>query len=302
MAGTPTFAVPPSFLGTARTDRDAAFVVAGIPLDIGTTNRSGARDGPRAIRQASRMLVDGAHPASWVDPAVLSLSDAGDFALALGDTKGSLRLIEEQAAGIAHLLALGGEHGITLPLLRARAKRQGGPLALVHFDAHVDTWPDNFGQAYAHGSVFFHAIEEGLVDPNRMIQIGIRSPVGRDIWDWTVGKGVSIWTAQEVHTSGPEAVIEAVHAKVGQGKTYLSFDIDALDPSQAPGTGTPEVGGLWTWQVKAILHQLAGIEFIGMDVVEVAPPYDVAEITALAAATIAWQYLSLAAPHRSITP
>ena len=130
-----------------------------------------------------------------------------------------------------------------------------------------------------------------------MIQIGIRSPLARDIWDWTVGKGVTIVTAQEVHGRGPEAVIEAIRAKVGRGKTYLSFDIDALDPSQAPGTGTPEVGGLWTWQVKAILDQLAGIDFVGMDVVEVAPPYDVAEITALAAATVAWQYLSLTAPQ-----
>jgi agmatinase len=295
MAGTPTFAVPPSFLGTARTDRDAAFVVAGIPLDIGTTNRSGARDGPRAIRQASRMLVDGAHPASWVDPAVLSLSDAGDFALALGDTKGSLRLIEEQAAGIAHLLALGGEHGITLPLLRARAKRQGGPLALVHFDAHVDTWPDNFGQAYAHGSVFFHAIEEGLVDPNRMIQIGIRSPVQREVWDWTLGHGVRVLTAQDIHAASPAAVADAIRETVGSVPTYLSFDIDVLDPAFAPGTGTPEIGGLASWQAQAILRRLAGLAFVGMDVVEVAPAYDVAEITALAAATIAWEYLALAA-------
>jgi agmatinase len=301
MAGIPTYSTRPSFLGTANSDPDAPFVCAGVPFDIGTTHRAGARFGPMAIRAISRMLVDGVNPMNWHDVQSVQLADIGDFEIALGDTLASLKLIEEQAARCRHLITLGGDHAITLPLLRAVARKHG-PVGLVHFDAHVDTWPDSFGQVYGHGAVFYHAIEEGLVDPNRMIQIGIRSPVGRDIWDWTVGKGVSIWTAQEVHTSGPEAVIEAVHAKVGQGKTYLSFDIDALDPSQAPGTGTPEVGGLWTWQVKAILHQLAGIEFIGMDVVEVAPPYDVAEITALAAATIAWQYLSLAAPHRSITP
>jgi agmatinase len=245
-----------------------------------------------AIRAISRMLVDGVNPLNWRDPQALGLADIGDFEIALGDTLASLELIEQQAARCRHLIALGGDHLITLPLLRALAKKQG-PVGLIHFDAHVDTWPDSFGQKYGHGSVFYHAIEEGLVDPARMIQIGIRSPLGRDIWDWTTGKGIEIVTAQDVHLTGPEAVAAAIRARIGQGKTYLSFDIDAIDPSQAPGTGTPEVGGLWTWQVKAILDRLAGIDFVGMDVVEVSPPYDSAEITALAAATIAWQYLSL---------
>jgi agmatinase len=295
MAGVPTYSVRPSFLGVANEDREAAFVCAGIPYDLGTTHRSGARFGPMAIRAISRMLVDGVNPLNWRDPSVLPLADIGDFQIALGDTMASLKLIEEQAGSCEHLIALGGDHLVTLPLLRALARKQG-PVGLIHFDAHVDTWPDSFGQKYGHGSVFYWAIEEGLVDPARMIQIGIRSPVGRDVWDWTTGKGVQIVTAQDVHLGGTEAVIQAIRAKVGKGKTYLSFDIDALDPSQAPGTGTPEVGGLFTWQVKAILDRLAGIDFAGMDVVEVAPAYDVAEITALAAATIAWQYLSLAAP------
>lgn len=293
MAGVPTFATPPGFLGVTRTGTDADFVVAGIPLDLGTTNRAGARDGPRAIRQASRMLVDGAHPTRWVDPAVVALSDAGDFAIALGDIPASLALIEQQAAGIAHLLALGGEHGITLPLLRALAKRTGGPLALLHFDAHVDTWPDNFGQPLGHGSVFYHAINEGLVDPRRMIQIGIRSPVQRAVWDWTLAQGVQVIGAQEVHAATPDAVAAGIQATIGDAPAYLSFDIDALDPAFAPGTGTPEVGGLASWQAQAILRRLAGLRFVGMDVVEVAPAYDVAEITALAAATIVWEYLAL---------
>ena len=242
------------------------------------------------------MLVDGVNPLNWRNPSALPIADIGDFEIALGDTLESLKLIEAQAAKCRHLIALGGDHSITLPLLRAVAKKQGGPVGLIHFDAHVDTWPETFGQKYGHGSVFYNAIKEGIVDPKRMIQIGIRSPVGRDVWDWTTGKGVQIVTAQDVHLGGTEAVIQAIRAKVGKGKTYLSFDIDALDPSQAPGTGTPEVGGLFTWQVKAILDRLAGIAFAGMDVVEVAPAYDVAEITALTAATVAWQYLSLAAP------
>src|SRR5271165_2163071 len=293
MTHPPTFAVRPSFLGVARQDTAADFVVAGIPLDIGTTNRAGARDGPHSIRRASRMLVDGAHPTAWTDPATLSLADMGDFRIALGDLQASLALIEQQAAPIAHLIGLGGEHGITLPLLRACAKRLGMPLALLHFDAHVDTWPDSFGQAYGHGSVFYHAINEGLIDPRRMIQVGIRSPVQRAVWDWTLAQGVHVLSAQDVHAASPDLVAAAIRATIGDTPAYLSFDIDVLDPAFAPGTGTPEIGGLASWQAQAILRRLGGLRFIGMDVVEVAPAYDVAEITALAAATMAWEYLAL---------
>jgi agmatinase len=293
MAGPATFATPPGFLGVTRTHRDAAFAVAGVPLDIGTTNRAGTRDGPAAIRRASRMLVDGAHPHFWVEPAALDLADLGDFAIALGDIPASLAAIEAQAAGVRHLIALGGEHGITLPLLRALRGRLGAPLALVHFDAHVDTWEDNFGQVFGHGSVFWHAIREGLVEPRRMIQIGIRSPVQREVWDWTLAQGVTILTGQEVQAMGPAAVAARIRAVVGAAPAYLSFDIDALDPAHAPGTGTPEVGGLAAWQAQAILRLLEGVDFRGMDIVEVAPAYDVAEITALAGATMAWEYLAL---------
>ena len=163
----------------------------------------------------------------------------------------------------------------------------------MHFDAHVDTWPENFGQTLAHGSVFYHAIEEALVEPHAMIQIGIRSPVQREVWDWTVGRGVTVLNARQVHTIGPDAVAQRIRAVVGNAPTYLSFDVDALDPAFAPGTGTPEIGGLASWQVQAILRRLRDVAFAGMDVVEVAPAYDVAEITALAAATIVWEYLAL---------
>ncbi len=289
----PTFAVSAGFLGVTRTGRDARYVVAGIPLDLGTTNRAGARDGPQAIRRASRMLVDGDHPTAWLEPAKLDLADVGNLALALGDIPGSLKAIEEQASGIGHLIALGGEHGITLPLLRALRRKVGHGLSLVHFDAHVDTWPDNFGQRYGHGSVFYHAIQEGLITPRRTIQIGIRSPVQRAVWDWTIGKGVTVLTAADVHTVPPDAVADRIRRIVGDAPAYLSFDIDALDPAFAPGTGTPEIGGLASWQVQAILRGLSSLDFRGMDVVEVAPAYDVSEITALAAATVAWEYLAL---------
>ncbi|HEX2581391.1 MAG TPA: agmatinase [Dongiaceae bacterium] len=292
MSGLPTYAAPTSFLSVAKSDRAARYCVAGIPYDIGTSFRSGARFGPEAIRAISRMLLDGDNPADWVDPQTLDIADIGNFSLRIGDALESMRLIEEQATGIEHLIGLGGDHSLTLPLLRALTKK-AGPVGLIHFDAHVDTWPDTFGQTYGHGSIFYHAIQEGLVDPRRMIQIGIRSPMQRAIYDWTRGKGVEIVSALDVHLASPADIVNRITRKVGDGPTYLSFDIDCIDPSQAPGTGTPEVGGLFTWQVMAILRGLAGIDFRGMDVVEVAPAYDHADITALAAASIAWQYLAL---------
>jgi agmatinase len=294
----PTFATPPSFFGLAERSREAAVCVAGIPYDIGTSNRPGARFGPHAIRHASRMLLDGDHPGFWVDPSKMSLADVGDFRIALGDVQASMRLIERQASEMAHLVALGGDHSVTLPLLRALARRLG-PVGLVHFDAHVDTWPDSFGQTYGHGSPFFHAINEKLIDPRRTVQIGVRSPVQRKVHDWTIGKGVTILPAMIVHEDGPAVIASRVREVVGSQPTYLSFDVDVLDPAFAPGTGTPEIGGLATWQAQSILRKLSDIDFVGMDVVEVAPAYDVAEVTALAAATIAWEYLALLAVAKS---
>ncbi len=294
----PTFSMRPTFLGVESRDPDAPVCVAGAPLDIGTTNRAGARFGPAAIRQASRMLADGDHPKRWIDPAAsLRLADIGDFDIALGDIVKSLEHMTAQARPIAHLVTLGGEHTVTLALLRALAEKRG-PVGLIHFDAHVDTWRDNFGQPYAHGSVFYHAIEEKLVDPHRMIQIGIRSPVQQEVFDWTLAKGVTILDAEDVHERTPKDIAQAIAEVVGDGPTYLSFDIDALDPAFAPGTGTPEIGGLSTWQARAILRRLEEIDFIGMDMVEVAPAYDTAEITALAAATLVWEYLALIAAPR----
>src|SRR5687767_7301716 len=176
MTAVPTFATRPSFLGIERSDPTAAICVAGIPYDLGTSNRPGARFGPAAIRQASRMLVDGDHPIAGTAPAASDIADIGDFRIVHGDIQASLAAIEAQAKPLRHLVALGGDHTITLALLRALAQR-AGPLALVHFDAHVDTWPDSFGQRFGHGSPFFHAIEEGLIEPRHTVQVGIRSPM-----------------------------------------------------------------------------------------------------------------------------
>jgi arginase family enzyme len=155
---------------------------------------------------------------------------------------------------------------LPLPLLRALAKKQGPP-GLIHFDAHLDTWPENFGQTYAHGSVFYHAISEGLVQPQRMVQIGVRSPVERQVHDWTLAHGVVMITAQDVHEQGPAAIVGHTREVIGDAPVYLSFDIDVLDPAFAPGTGTPEIGGLASWQAQAIVRQLRGLQFIGMDLV-----------------------------------
>ena len=292
MTNIATFAIPPTFLGIARNDPAALLCVAGIPYDLGTSNRPGSRFGPSAIRRASRVLVDGDHPIHWVNPASAPVADIGDFTIALGDIAKSLAEIEQQAGEIAHLVALGGDHSVTLPLLRALAKRRGAP-ALIHLDAHVDTWPENFGQTYAHGSVFYHAITEQLIQPRRMVQIGVRSPVERAVHDWTRDQGVVMITAHDVHEQGPVVVADRIRQVIGDAPVYLSCDVDVLDPAFAPGTGTPEIGGLASWQVQAIMRGLRGLQFIGMDMVEVCPPYDVAEITALAGATIAWEYLCL---------
>jgi len=288
----PTFARGLSFLDVPVGRRDAEITVAGIPLDWGTTNRAGTREGPNAIRLASRLLYDGGHPAIGTDPKTLDVSDIGNFDLRIGDLAETHRMIEAQATGLNHLCALGGDHSMTLPLLRAVAEKHG-PLGLVQFDAHTDTWEENFGQTIAHGTPFWHAIKDGLIDPRRMIQIGIRAPMDTAIFAEARASGMTILSAEDVHMMGPEAVAAEIARVVGDGKTYLTFDIDGLDPAFAPGTGTPEMGGLLSWQVRAILRRLAGVDFIGMDVVEVSPPFDHAEITALAAATVVWDYLAL---------
>lgn len=276
-------------------DPDADYTICGVPYDLGTSNRPGARFGPAAIRTASRMLVDGDHPFHWVNPLDLKLADIGNLTLVNCDVLASMKAIEDQFDAIKHPITLGGDHSITLPILRSLAKRHG-PMAVIHFDAHHDTWPDNFnGPPYGHGNPFYHAINEGLIDPERMVQIGIRSPVKKDVFDWTINKGVYVWTAEEVHEMGVDVSLipEHIRAIIQDAPVYLTFDIDVLDPAHAPGTGTPEIGGLNCWQVQTILRRLAGFNFIGMDLVEVSPPYDISEITALAGATMVWEYLSL---------
>jgi agmatinase len=289
----PTFSGALSFL-RRRYTRDLAGVdvaVTGIPLDTATTSRPGARYGPRGIRLMSSQIAWARPYGCDFDPLEkLAVVDYGDCVWDHGRPAEIPAAIEAHADAIistgAAMLSMGGDHFVSYPLLKAHAKRHG-PLSLIHFDAHSDTWNDADGAGRVdHGTMFYHAVREGIVDPKRSVQIGLRTH-NDDLM------GFNVLDAPWVHERGAVAVASEARRVVGKHKAYLTFDIDCLDPSFAPGTGTPVAGGLSTAQAFAILKGLAGIDFVGMDIVEVAPPYDVADITALAAAHIAHEWLAL---------
>ena len=272
------------------------FAVVGIPFDGAVTNRPGARFGPQEIRRASLMLCDGIHPYFEVSPLGY-LGDAGDMALpnasALDEVR---RRIEAQAGGLMaqhHCVFLGGDHSVTLPLLRA-AKARFGPLALVHFDAHCDTWTDHFGEPSGHGTWTYEAIQEGLVSATHTVQIGLRSSGERAARMYVADQGGLIFNARSMRGldgAGLQDFIAQVRERIGAMPVYLTLDIDCLDPAFAPGTGTPEPGGMSTSQLMTWLEALAPLNCVAMDCVEVAPAYDHAELTSHAAATMVWTYL-----------
>ena len=263
-------------------------VVSGIPLDIATTFRSGARMGPAAVRAASVQMNEFIHPWGFGPCDRLSVIDYGDCWLDSHNPHTIFSSIYEHAKTIlasnAKMLTLGGDHYITYPLLKAHAEKYGAPLSIIHFDAHCDTWADDESNSLNHGSMFYKAIKDGLIDPATSVQIGIRT------WNEDF-MGVNVLGADWVHEHGVAAVAQKVHEIVGKRNVYLTFDIDCLDPAFAPGTGTPVAGGLSSAQALAILRKFVGLNIIGMDVVEVAPAYDHSEITALAAAQIAVEML-----------
>lgn len=268
----------------------ADVVVSGIPFDAATSNRPGARFGPGAIRAASVQLAElPAFPWGFDPFEHLAVLDYGDCFLDYGYPQQVVAQVEKHAATIlasgASMLTFGGDHFITYPLLRAHARKYG-PLALIHFDAHPDTWPDD-GMRLDHGTMFARAAREGIIDPACSVQIGIRTH--------SEAQGFTVLDAPWVHEHGPKAVLAEIDRVVGERQAYLSFDIDCLDPAFAPGTGTPVAGGLSSAQALAIMRGLGALNIIGMDVVEVAPAYDHAEITAIAAATLAHDYLCLRA-------
>ena len=301
----PRFVGPDTFARLPRLqDVDRARVaVLGVPFDSGVTYRPGARFGPQAIRAGSKLLR-AYHQAMDVSPwSVDQVADAGDLAPnpfslaeAIEHIEGGARQALERADVV---LALGGDHTIALPLLRVTHERHG-PIALVHFDAHLDTWDTYFGAAYTHGTPFRRAFEEGLLAEDRGAHIGIRGPIfGKVDLEEDAGFGFEIVSTVDVAKAGVDAAIERIRARVGDSPVYISIDIDVLDPAHAPGTGTPEPGGLTTREVMLILRGMAGLPLVGADVVEVAPPYDHAELTTMAAANLAYELLTLfaLAPH-----
>ena len=276
------------------------YAVAGVAWDGATTNRPGARMGPRAIRQASHMLCDGVHPHFNVTPE-LHLGDAGDLLLPNTSLAGMREALQPQAAKLMaahHMAWLGGDHSITLPLLREYRKLMGRPLAVIHFDAHCDTWSSHFGEPSGHGTWVYEAMQEGLVIDACFTQLGIRSAGQRAARDYVQARGGQIFTARQLRGLESPAqlapVLAAIRARLaahGNPPVYLSLDIDCLDPAFGPGTGTPEPGGLSTNQVLSVLEELADLPFVGMDCVEVSPPYDHAELTSYAAANFVWTYI-----------
>ena len=292
----PTYSGVPSLFRRpfSTTPGNADIAVLGVPLDLATTNRPGARFGPRAVRAASTNLSwEGASWPWGFDPFLtLEVTDCGDCFFDPGHPTEIVPAIEGRAtelmSGGASLVSIGGDHFVSYPLLRALHKIHG-PVALVHFDAHTDTSRDD-GLRMDHGSMFYRAVKEGLVDPQHSAQIGIRTHNPETF-------GYTIIDANFVHQEGPAAVAQRVLEVVGDHPAYLTFDIDCLDPAFAPGTGTPVAGGLSTWQAQNILRCLGPIHFVGMDLVEIAPPYDHAEITALAGASLLLDYFCLRAKN-----
>lgn len=291
----PTYSGALSFL-RRRYTKDLAGVdvaVVGVPFDLATTNRPGTRLGPRAIRAASASLAWCA-PYAWdFDPCErLNVIDWGDAHFDHGRPERVPDTLRETfrafaAAGVA-TLALGGDHFISYPILQALHETHG-PLALIHFDAHSDTWEDHDGgldrNRVDHGTMFWHAARTGIVDVARSIQIGMRTHNPED-------HGYRVLDARWLHAHGADACIAAIHERVGDRECYVSFDIDFLDPAFAPGTGTPVVGGFSTHDALRLIRGLGGLNIVGMDVVEVSPPYDQSEITALAGASIAQELLA----------
>jgi agmatinase len=295
-AGAATFARMPEIDRVGRYD----VAVLGVPFDSGTSFRPGARFGPTAVRQASRHLRPAQHVELGIAPfETIQVVDAGDVAATPFDIEAAIGQIEgharEVVAGGGTIVAIGGDHKIALPLLRAAVRRKG-PVALLHFDAHLDTWDTYFDAPMTHGTVFRRAFEEGLFVEDHSMHVGIRGPLygAKDVTD-DQKMGFRTMRTSDLDVLGHEAALAAIHERVDDLPVYLSVDIDVLDPAFAPGTGTPEVGGLTSRELLRLLRGLTGVDLVGCDVVEVAPAYDHAEITALAAATVAFDMIALLA-------
>jgi agmatinase len=273
--------------------------IVGVPFDSGVSYRPGARFGPAHVRESSRLLRP-FNPAVDVLPfTAQQVVDAGDIACNPFDIPEALTAIERGAQDLvdagSRLLTIGGDHTIALPLLRVMA-RQHGPIAVLHFDAHLDTWDTYFGMSTTHGTPFRRAAEEGLIDPEGSIHVGIRGPLyaRQDLAD-DAALGFTVITCPDVEADGVSVAIERIRARVQDRPVYVSVDIDVLDPAHAPGTGTPEAGGLTSRELLTVLRSLGDLNLVSADLVEVSPPYDHAQLTGIAAAHVAYELISLMA-------
>jgi agmatinase len=279
----------------AKTDIiEKGIKILGVPFDANTSFRSGARHGPAAIREASLMLTDGSHPIFRNALNYDELWDAGDFPVNNAESYPSLKRLQEYFFGSLDLklkyLLLGGDHSITYPMLQALSQFYNKPISLVHFDAHCDTWSDHWGKPIGHGSWLYHAIINNYVDPKTTVQIGIRSPADPEAADYLKNAGGTVIDNRAFLRDNLDSIVDRIKGIIGDNLVYLTFDIDCLDPAYAPGTGTPEIGGLTTLQAQYILENL-NLNWIGADFVEVAPAYDHGDITSLAAATLAYSWI-----------
>jgi agmatinase len=297
----PRYAEPTTFARLPRMDQvgEPDIAIVGVPFDSGVSYRSGARFGPGHIR-ASTKLLRPYHAPLDVEPfGVQQVADAGDIAVNPFDLTEAIATIEREANELrstgAKLLTLGGDHTIALPLLRS-VHRDHGPIAVLHFDAHLDTWDTYFGAPYTHGTPFRRASEEGLLDLERCLHIGIRGPLysSQDL-PQDGALGFQIVRADDYETDGTAAAIERMRARLSDAPVYVSIDIDVLDPAHAPGTGTPEAGGLTSRELLHTLRALVGCNVVGADIVEVSPPYDHAEMTGIAAAHVGYELLCVLA-------
>jgi len=297
----PRFAGPPTFARLPRLDEveRADVAVLGVPFDSGTSYRPGARFGPAHIRASSKLLRT-YNPALDVEPFdVQQVVDAGDIACNPFDISAAVKQIDQGARAVldrsGKLLTIGGDHTIALPLLRVMHELHG-PVAVVHFDAHLDTWDTYFGAPLTHGTPFRRASEEGLIDKTASMHVGIRGPLysRQDLTDDQV-LGFQVIGAHDMDDMGWRGAVDQIRARVGDRPTYVSLDIDVLDPAYAPGTGTPEAGGLTSRELLSILRSFGQLNLVGADIVEVAPAYDHAEITGIAAAHVAYELMSVLA-------
>ena len=299
----PRYAGPSTFarLPELRDVEDCDVAIIGVPFDAGTSYRPGARFGPQSVRQASRQLRTNYHPIYDVEPfKVQQVADAGDIACNPFDIDEAIKQIEkgstELLQKVGSIVTIGGDHTIALPLLRSINKKVGGPVALVHFDAHLDTWDTYFGAPYTHGTPFRRAREEKLFLDDASMHIGIRGPL-YSTNDLKNDRELGFKTihCDEFQTNTIDQIVKRIKDRIGNNPLYISIDIDVLDPAHAPGTGTPEVAGMTTREILNVLRGLAGSQLVSADVVEVAPAYDHAELTSTAAATIVYELINIIA-------